>query len=318
MNKKTKKHAHLEATQNVSETVQTILDHNLEYLIAWEDTARSWEDIEGVHQTRVSFRRMRSALTTFRMVIPKSATKVWADQMRDLAGRLGKARDLDVFIDEALGGIGDKLPLPGGKRLTAIAQQHRAAAYRDVCDMFDSEAYIAFKRQFGEWVASRAWEQAELSGKQHKMLADDLPPFARTVLDKQERKVLKAGAHVDKMSAEQMHRLRIECKKLRYAAEFFSPVFAGMEEFIGHMKGLQDLLGIMNDVAVMRHLFEEMLAGVEDPEVLQYAGGIVGWRICQYHQLLEGFEQLWEEFVEAKHPWWKKSALAGHSQKDAE
>ena len=45
-----------------------------------------------------------------------------------------------------------------------------------------------------------------------------------------------------------MHKLRIECKKLRYAAEFFMPVFAGMDDFIGHMKGLQDLLGVMNDV----------------------------------------------------------------------
>jgi CHAD domain-containing protein len=92
-------------------------------------------------------------------------------------------------------------------------------------------------------------------------------------------------------------------------------VFAGMEDFILHMKGLQDLLGVMNDVAVMRGLFDEMLQGEPDRQALQYAGGIVGWRTCQYHQLLEGFEQRWEEFVEAKHPWWKKSALAHHAQR---
>ena len=46
----------------------------------------------------------------------------------------------------------------------------------------------------------------------------------RKVLDRQERRVLEAGAHVDKHDAEAMHRLRIECKKLRYAAEFFFPI----------------------------------------------------------------------------------------------
>ena len=76
------------------------------------------------------------------------------------------------------------------------------------------------------------------------------------------------------------------------------------------MRGLQDLLGVMNDVSVMRQLLDQILKGVNDAETLQYAGGIIGWRTCEYHELLKGFERRWEEFVEAKHPWWKKSAPA--------
>ena len=308
MNKKTKKHAHLDKSMSVNDAIQRVFRHNLDYLSEWEQTARSSDDIEGVHQTRVAFRRMRSALTVFRLVIPKEVSKTWADKMRDLAGQLGKARDLDVFIDEALDSIRGKLSLPGAAGLEALVYKQRENVYAEVRKMLDSEQYASFKSEFGNWIDHRGWEQAKLKKKQRTLSEGDLIPFARKVLDRQERRVLEAGAHVNKHSADEMHRLRIECKKLRYAAEFFFPVFAGMDEYIGHMKGLQDLLGVMNDVAVMHGLLAELLAGTEDPEILQYAGGVMGWRSCYYHEILFGFDRRWEEFVDAKHPWWKKAS----------
>jgi len=297
---------------SVSDAIKTILRHNLDYLAEWEQAAHSSDDIEGVHQTRVAFRRMRSALTIFRMVIPKAVSESWADEMRNLAGQLGRARDLDVFIDEALSSIRGKLSLPGAASLEALVYAQRETVNEEVCNMLDSEQYARFKTEFGSWINNRGWEQADLKIKQRKLREGSLITFAYKVLDRQERRVLEAGAHVDKHSAEEMHRLRIECKKLRYAAEFFSPIFAGMDEFIGHMKGLQNLLGVMNDVAVMHDLLGELLAGVKDPEVQQYAGGIMGWRSCYYHELLFDFDRRWEEFVDAKHPWWKKAAHEPH------
>jgi CHAD domain-containing protein len=74
------------------------------------------------------------------------------------------------------------------------------------------------------------------------------------------------------------------------------------------MKGLQDLLGVMNDVTVMKHILEQVLEGESDPEVLQYAGGLVGWRTRQFHELLASFDERWDEFTHAKHPWWSKHA----------
>ena len=115
-------------------------------------------------------------------------------------------------------------------------------------------------------------------------------PFSRDLMDKQERKVLAAGSHVDRHAAEEMHSLRIECKKLRYAAEFFRPLFLGMDDFISHMKGLQDLLGLMNDVAVMRQLLDDLLKDETDHEILVYAGGLIGWRTCDYQHMLNRFD----------------------------
>lgn len=79
------------------------------------------------------------------------------------------------------------------------------------------------------------------------------------------------------------------------------------------MKGLQDLLGVMNDVAVTDGLLEDLFSGNGDGDrdLLLYAGAVLGWRTCEYHQLLPRFDDYWDDFIGAKHPWWKKGS-AGH------
>ncbi len=292
--------------QTVSEALGKILHHNFDYLLQWQEAARSWENIEGVHQMRVALRRMRSALSSFRSAVPKTVAADWYAELGWLASQLGMARDLDVFISEGLGAVHGKLPLPGEEKLLALAEARRAEAYKTVVAMLDSERYAQFKLNFLAWVVARGWEKAELPKKNRQRLSQPIQLFARQQLDRLEGRVLAAGGTVDRNSAEQMHRLRIECKKLRYGAEFFMTVIRGLDEFIDHMRGLQDLLGILNDVAVMKHLLAHVLQDQGDSEVMQYAGGLVGWRTCQYYDLLITFDARWKEFVSAKRSWWTK------------
>ena len=307
---KSKTPAPVTADQTVSEAFATIMRHNFEYLIQWEQAARTWDDIEGVHQFRVTVRRMRSALTLFRDAIPKSVSGHWAEEMRWVAGEMGLARDLDVFIDEGLSTVADKIPLNGCKGLLRLAEERRAQIYQEqVCSMLDSERYRAFKEGFRDWFENRQWEPATTKKKSLKCLSMKLVAFSRQLMDKQERRVLSAGSHVNREDPTEMHRLRIECKKLRYAAEFFRPIFTGMDTFISQMKGLQDLLGMMNDVAVMQTLLENLMKDETDRDVFVFAGGLMGWRQCDYDHMLNRFDFYWEEFIEAKHPWWKKAAL---------
>ncbi|MFZ1575815.1 MAG: CHAD domain-containing protein, partial [Chromatiaceae bacterium] len=116
-------------SQNVSKAFATIMAHNYDFIVAWEDKAKNGEDIEGVHQMRVAIRRLRSALSLFRAAIPKEASKPWSDEMRWIVGELGLARDLDVFIDEGLTHAAPHLPLPGAEGLNCVARLRRARAY---------------------------------------------------------------------------------------------------------------------------------------------------------------------------------------------
>ncbi|MGQ9831355.1 MAG: CHAD domain-containing protein [Thermochromatium sp.] len=304
MNKrKSKTPVPVHAGLTVSEALAEILCHDFQAMLSWEDQARSWDDTEGVHQMRVSSRRMRAALSAFRPAVPKAVSQPWGEELRWIANQLGPARDLDVFIDEGLTAVRDWLPLSGSERLAALAERHRAAAYESVRAMLDSERYLAFKRDFPDWFGQAAWNRAELSRQQRQMLARPIVHYARKRLDRLMRRVLEAGLGVDRSDSKQLHLLRIECKKLRYAAEFFVLLFPGLDGFISRLKGLQDLLGALNDAAVMSELLAILLAEETDPEVIRYAGALIGWRAHQSYDLLKGFDEQWREFQGIKRPW---------------
>ena len=303
MKSKAKSLAPVTAPQTVSDAFRDVLTHNLSVLAVWEEAARRGEDIEGVHQLRVAFRRLRSALRVFRAAVPRAATQVWADDMRWLASQLGPARDIDVFIDEGLDALSGKLPLPGEGKLADLAQRHREQAYQSVREMLASHRYGAFKQNFSHWLETEGWRNGELTDQHRQRLENPVVPFARRRLTKQRRQVVATGEEIDQNVPEQMHLLRIACKRLRYASEFFRSLFEDMDIFIDHLKQLQDLLGVMNDVAVMHHLLDILLAGETDPEILQYAGALVGWRTRQYYEIKNSFNDRWREFLEAEQPW---------------
>ncbi len=80
---------------------------------------------------------------------------------------------------------------------------------------------------------------------------------------------------------EDIHKLRIECKKLRYLMEFFGPVFPqdDFQAVLKPLKGLQDCLGLFNDCVVQQvrlHIFaEELEDGPHQREVAQSIGGLI-------------------------------------------
>lgn len=309
MPQKSKDPVPLNDSQTASEAAAAIFKHHFEYLLVWEESAKSWDDIEGVHQVRVSFRKIRSAFSLFRDAVPKAVSKPWNEEIRWIAGEMGLARDLDVFIDEGLGTIRGKLPFSGEQKLVALAMEARARTYQErVRPMLESERYAVFKSGFQQWYEAREWENAELNKKQLANQQMKLDKYSRKLLDKQERRVLALGSHIDRSDAHEMHKLRIECKKLRYAADFFKPLYSGVGNFIAHMKGLQDILGVMNDISVMHKLLGTILAESNDHEALEYAGAIVGWRTCEFYHQLDNFDRYWNDFTEATHPWWKKNS----------
>lgn len=48
-----------------------------------------------------------------------------------------------------------------------------------------------------------------------------------------------------------LHSLRVDCKRLRYAIEFFAPVLgSSVESFLEQITSMQDTLGRINDIAI--------------------------------------------------------------------
>jgi len=80
--------------------------------------------------------------------------------------------------------------------------------------------------------------------------------FALEQLARRWRKVRKKGRKLTRLDARSRHKLRIQTKKLRYAAEFFATLFSTKralkrrKQFLPALELLQDGLGDLNDIAV--------------------------------------------------------------------
>src|SRR5437773_8697758 len=81
-----------------AEAIRVVLIIRLEEMCALRDHALDWSNPEGVHDMRVSSRRLRSALHDFAPYLHKRRLQVALKQIRDVADALGTVRDQDVAI----------------------------------------------------------------------------------------------------------------------------------------------------------------------------------------------------------------------------
>jgi len=91
--------------------------------------------------------------------------------------------------------------------------------------------------------SGRPWRTSD---KPESQTARDqnIEDYASYVLKRRRRKFKRHGRHLERLSPEERHRIRIEAKKLRYAAEFFSELFPventqPIQEFIAALGNLQ-------------------------------------------------------------------------------
>src|SRR5690606_5862020 len=76
-------------------------------------------------------------------------------------------------------------------------------------------------------------------------------------------RVLRRGRRLERRSSDELHRLRIAVKQLRYAVEFFSGLYAPrrMAALRNRLMRLQDILGRINDAAGVAALVGSAAAG---------------------------------------------------------
>ena len=113
----------------------------------------------------------------------------------------------------------------------------------------------------------------EVSGPSPSLAAGriDLADYAARTLSKRLKRMLAPGEDITSLPAAELHAIRLNGKRLRYAAEFFAPLFPRRQtrRFLRRISSLQERLGQLNDGAVAANLLAEIgLARV-------YAGGVV-------------------------------------------
>lgn len=240
-----------------------------------EDLLLRTQDPDALHQARVALRRLRSALSIFRRVVADNRFDHLRGELRWLAATLGEARDLDVLI--ARTGRGDMLG------------EARTDAYRRVVEALASVRTRALMLDLAEWLAVGAWRTAPADPA---AAAQSARAFACETLDRLRRRLKKRGKRLRKLDDEARHEVRIDAKKLRYAAEFFAGLFPGdkpqrrARRFVAAMQELQAHLGDLNDIATAPVVLARLGVTV-DPTPETERTRLIDAAAEAYHDLIE-------------------------------
>jgi CHAD domain-containing protein len=105
--------------------------------------------------------------------------------------------------------------------------------------------------------------------------------MARSVIYKRYRRVVKKGRRIGAHTPdEELHALRIDCKKLRYLLEFFTSLFPEnqMKVLIKQLKQLQENLGDFNDLSVQQDYLIQHLNTIkpQTAQVVRLSAGVGG------------------------------------------
>ncbi len=288
---------------NAEQAFVHIMHHGLTQLQANEPVLlENPGNPEAVHQMRVATRRMRSCLKLFRPLIPRAAGDRLAAEIKWVTDALGPARDWDVFIDETLVPLsGECARVEGLGDLESAARARRDAVYEQAIAAIGSPRFTHLLLDLSLWLEQCPWRDVA-NKKALRSLDRSARRYGRKVLSKRHRQVIKRGRRFGQMSAAERHQLRIRCKGLRYAAEFFAALYGDDDQSVRYARavaGLQDALGVLNDGHVVHGLLEQVEAGGMPPG----SNVVYGWTAANMRCHLGRFDAAWEAF-EAERPFW--------------
>src|SRR5215467_11672788 len=205
----------------VDDAVALIFTECLKHWTINESVVLRGADPEGIREMRVGLRRMRSALSDFRAIIPAPQLAWMKQETKWLITSLGAARDWDVFLAELLEPVETARPRDRGLReLRTAARAERKGGYASTRIAIRCVRHSRLLAQMRNWLSARRWRQSRQ--KDRGSLDEPIRKLARRVLRKRHDAALKLGHDFSELSAEQRHQLRIALKKLRYTADFFS------------------------------------------------------------------------------------------------
>lgn len=259
------------------------------------------DKVGAIHQMRVSMRRLRSALKLFHRILPVSTFLDLRHDAKLIATVMGDARNWDVFIDALQAGpMAAFAPEVGFTALEAQCEAHRQAGYQQVDALLKCPDTTRFLLNAEAFLARRGW-RANLPAEALPQLAEPARIMAAQALERLHRKLRKRGKNLIDLPVVERHLVRIELKKLRYAADFFGGLFkpeGRVQQFSKAASHLQEELGKLNDLATAEDLIPHLKA--ESVEAQRALGIILGWTAHAALGEPVTLKAAWKEFLNTR------------------
>jgi len=267
----------LEKDAPVGQSARRMLRQTLQVLRTNEPWIPKDIDTEFLHDYRVAIRRTRSILAQLKGIFAEETIAPFRQGFRDLAKRTNNLRDQDVYLLEAdtLRAMLPQRLRPGLEPFFEDLRKGRHAELRKFARHLSTTHHAAFIKQ---WEAFLRNPHAVTLHEGSIKTAE----AAKTTIRKAWKKVLRHGRNIGQEASDQeLHALRLDCKKLRYLLEFFATVYPDniINPAVKQLKNLQDNLGSFVDLSVQQdHLYQWLASSPRcknNPETAASLGGLI-------------------------------------------
>ena len=210
--------------------------------MAREPGALRGEDPEQLHHMRVAHRRLRTAIGSFRPVLPADLSAADAE-LRWIGKELGYVRDLDVQLEAMRATAATLEATPESiEALVAAVNDERNQARKGMLESLVSKRFEALVLR----IARTLREQVPADGSAG---GPNIGEYAPIMLKDRHREFRKAAERLrSKSPALDYHDTRRRARRLRFTTEFVEEIFGEpAEELIAALTELQDLFGAHQD-----------------------------------------------------------------------
>jgi CHAD domain-containing protein len=224
---------------------------------------KSDEDVEHVHQLRISVRRAAEAVRVFSGLMEDAEVDALRERLRRIRLAADEARNWDVMAERFSHGGGISAQII--ERIKAHRREVQGPIVA-ICQEITADACEAKIEKLVQEVESHR------HGEGKRRFGRQAPKYLAPVV----KKFFKA-AESDLTTHESLHGLRIRTKKLRYTMEIVAVAFDSTfrKKLYPQVTLFQDLLGTVNDHATARLLFRDWLSKSEDAEQKAFLEGLL-------------------------------------------
>lgn len=260
---------------------------------------------DAVHTMRVTIRRLRSNLATFRPVLDRTVTDPLRDELRWFGGLLGEARDAEVLRAGLLSRLSDDPPQLVGGGVTVLVDDELAGRYRDAhlrcVGAMASDRYAELVSHLEQLREAPSWAAGAMPGP------EVLRERVRHDWDRLQRRV---GAHSpaadDETQAAQLHEVRKAAKRVRYAVEPFVASYGRPAQRLAEgLKGVQTVLGDHQDAVVASRMLLVLSERAADKGIDTFELGRLHEQEQEVaHRTARTFATVWEEASRKRYRAW--------------
>jgi CHAD domain-containing protein len=249
-----------------------------------------------VHSMRVTIRRLRSNLATFRPFLDRTVTDPLREELKWFGGLLGEARDAEVLRAGLIARLSDDPPHLVGGGVTVLVDDELAGRYRDAhlrcVEAMGGGRYATLVARLGELRDSPSWAAGPA-----------LPPqvLRRRVRHDWDRLSRRVAAHSssadDETQAAQLHEVRKAAKRVRDAAELLVASYGEpAQRLTDQMKQVQTVLGDHQDAVVALQVLLVLSERAAEKGIVSFELG----RLHEQEQAVANetartFATMWEE-----------------------